>query len=383
MGLLDSAVGKGLGAIGLRNVNDISVVPPTSFRKDFESLEILEYIDGRPQEKEKVLLVGAFMPRDTLDYGGSQRVTKDYYPGNSEPVLQVMGAQEDDTTIRGRFTTKKLRDPDLAGAAQEYQELVDAMRIRGNVVRIKMGEWIRFGIIGSCKFKLKRLTDIEYEITFVITGFNPPKNNKLVDTDRDLIAPNKDLTTAAAAALAAATNYPSTLPQTTAEFLGNVVSDIATSINQVTNFVEDNITDAENILMTANRALGLIRNARAVLSRSLRRIGSLGLSSGALGGQFSSESSKFAASITNVKFIKSTSQGFGDLRSFLESLRLKYAAIAGTIPFRRHLVNDGDTLQKLAVKYYNNAESWSKIYDHNKLTSTSLTVGSVLEIPRS
>jgi len=34
------------------------------------------------------------------------------------------------------------------------------------------------------------------------------------------------------------------------------------------------------------------------------------------------------------------------------------------------------------MKYYNDASHWSDIYDHNKLTSSTLVVGSILEIPK-
>jgi nucleoid-associated protein YgaU len=70
------------------------------------------------------------------------------------------------------------------------------------------------------------------------------------------------------------------------------------------------------------------------------------------------------------------------LSVLLARLQKQFEAIARTTPLARHRVKDGETLQRISIKFYNTADNWKKIYDHNKLTSTQLTVGTVLEIPR-
>jgi 5'-nucleotidase/UDP-sugar diphosphatase len=55
-----------------------------------------------------------------------------------------------------------------------------------------------------------------------------------------------------------------------------------------------------------------------------------------------------------------------------------------TKPVKRyHTVVVGDTLPKLAEKYYGDASQWRKIYEANKdkIIRGQLTPGSVLEIP--
>ena len=51
---------------------------------------------------------------------------------------------------------------------------------------------------------------------------------------------------------------------------------------------------------------------------------------------------------------------------------------------KKHVVQQGDTLYKLAVKYYNDGTKWNKIFDANKKTlknQKDLSIGQELEIP--
>jgi LysM repeat protein len=385
MGIIDTGIGKGLSAIGLSGVTNRSVKPPKGFGPDFpEGLRIIEIIDGRERPLDAITLLGSFMPLIPFEYGGTQQIVKDYYPGNSEPVVQVLGPRENDTTIRGKFKTKRFPDDvGLQFAAREYQELVDAMRLRGNMVKITLGEWRRYGFIEECAFKLNRLSDIEYSIKFSIIGFNPPRNCKFVaNPDDDLIAPNKRLTRTAEALLGQMQNYPSTMPRTISEFLNDQISSVASVVNLVTGFVDGALADVENLTASANRAVGLIKNARATISRTGRRIGALQMNISTLGTGVSRRSFKSAAVITNAAHIHKILGGMSTLAALLAALQARYATLTKTVPMKRHLVKQGDTLQRLAMKYYNSSDSWKVIYDHNKLSSTNLVVGSVLEIPK-
>ena len=88
--------------------NPFSSEVGTSFRKpDFvEGFKIKEIINGK-EDGELITLSGNRLPFQPFVFGGGQRVKKDYYSGHSEPVLQVLGAEEDDLTISGRLYDKK------------------------------------------------------------------------------------------------------------------------------------------------------------------------------------------------------------------------------------------------------------------------------------
>ena len=152
-------------------------------RNDFMSgFEIVEIENGVVKRNERVLLLGDSMPIQPFTYGGSQKIVKDYYPGNTEPTVQVLGPRESDITIKGVLKAKTLatgssETPLLGNASQinaakqrgsslteqirqypkEMQELIDAMRIRGNLIRFTMGDIQRFGFIEDTNFNLKTL----------------------------------------------------------------------------------------------------------------------------------------------------------------------------------------------------------------------------------
>lgn len=369
---------------------------PKSYGNDFDAgFKIVEIVDNREVEADQVILVGPFMPHVPFTFGGSQQIVKEYYAGSSEPTVQVLGPREADLVVRGHLKTKRLKDnvsvgsengreQTLRNAAREYQELIDAMRLRGNLVKISLAdEWYRFGFIESVSFDLATLADIKYEIRFSIVGFNLPKNCKFVeDKASNIQKPNKDVTNAAAAALAQVNSIPADMPLTLADQLNEIIGDVAAVVATVTNFVDDIITDAEQLTNSANRALGLIKYARAFVSSSARRVGLISLATANLGSKFSSEARKTSATIKNVNSIYRIRTSFTSLAAQLAALQAQFSALSKTVPLRRHLVRNGDNLQKLAIQYYNNADLWKRIYDHNKLRSSELTVGSVVEIPK-
>ena len=383
MGLLTggSSVKNAGGLLGLGSNKGVQA--PTSNGPDFpDGLILVEIVDGKEIKEDQVQLVGRFGPLIPFEYGGTQALSKEYYPGNSEPTVQVLGSRETNTPIRGVLKTNKFKDESLREAAIEYQELIDAMRIRGNLVRATLGEWRRYGFIEGVKFKMNTKQNIEYEIDFFVVGFNPPTLDKTTRGDGSVIAPNKQITSAAAQALLNAKNYPAEMPQSLADQMNGLVDSVAEKINLVTNFVDVIQEDANSVIASANRAVGLIKNARAFISRTTRNVNAIAQNAAGLAGSFASEAEKTSNTLKNVSHIHKINRDYSSLAALLAGLQARFAALAQTVPMVRHLVRQGDTLQTLAQKYYQNAELWKKIQDHNKLTTTTLVVGSVLEIPK-
>lgn len=386
MGLLDTAVDKTLGKLGLSSILKRNVSNKVRGPDFPEGFICVEYELGKAKDEEDgygFTLLGKFMPEIPFSFGGTQDIKKDYYAGSSEPVVQVLGSRESNLTIKGRLTTKKFRDEDMIAAAQEYQEQCDSVRIRGNLLYLRMGEWHRWGYLEESKFELSRLHDIRYELTFSIVGFNPPSNCKQIQApNKSVIQANKDVIASAKLELEVMSNIPESMPRTLSEFLDDQISNISTAINLVTGFVDGVLSDVESVERSANRALGLIKNAQATISRTGRRIGAISLSVANLGAGFSSPADKTTATFNNTVHFKKIAKSSATLQSFLAELRKRYAGLVASTPLQRHLVVDGDTLQRLAMKFYNDAEMWKKIYDHNKLTTSDLTGIKVLEIPR-
>lgn len=381
---------KSLGLPGLTSILDRDVDDPKEFGPDFRGgFDVIEIVDG----VEKTIadgfgfqLLGSFMPHVPFTFGGTQELKKDYYPGNSDPVVQVLGAREADVTIKGRLYAKRFKTANFREICMEFQRLIDAVRLRGNLLRLTMGDWQRYGYLEEVNFDLKRITDIDYSIKFSIVGFSPPKNCKIVDDiDDNLIAANQELINAAIVAQVDMKNYPDTMPRTLSEFLDDQISVVAEAVSLVTNFISGILNETEALTRSGNRALGLIKNAQSTISVTGRRIGAIQTNIATLGTGFATAPEQLKATIKNTVHFKKIARGKTGLISLqlsLAALAAKYKFFINTVPLKRHLVISGDSLQRLAMKYYSNADLWKNIYNHNKLTTTNLTVGSVLEIPR-
>lgn len=347
----------------------------TSFRKpDFQNGFIIQEIINGKESGELITLVGNQMPKIPFTFGGSQRSKKEYYSGHSEPVLQVLGAEEKDVTITGTFKDKRYTDDALYGVATELQQLIDAVRIRGNIVRIELGEWRRYAIINETKFEMNNLGHVGYNITFLIIGFNPPLNAKFIESPREIpFSINKELIAQAAAFQQAFDNIPDSIPRSVADILNDAISTVSGVIGTVTGFVDSIVSTVQDIQKSVQRALGLIKYAQVKLNSYKKLVGAYSPfnATGTLTGRY--ESAKFYNSQISLS---------ASLTAMLESLKARLKTLIDNTPLVSHLVITGDNLQKIAVKYYGSSDNWKKIYEFNSLSSTDLIVGTKIEIPR-
>lgn len=358
-------------------------------RHDFKSGLIITPInkDGVELTSDIVRLTADAMPHDKFTFGGQQKIVKDYYPGSSEPTVQVLGPQENDITINGRFKAKKLKESADASFDRELwrkypqalQEQIDAIRVAGLLVKITLGEeWRRYGFISEAVFDLKTIADIDYQITFLIVGFNQPKDFILV-TQQSTIPynQNKALAQYIATVQEFSSDVPDSFPTSFADQINAAISDVAAAVNLVTGFVDTVLGEVDALKSSVQRALGLIKNVRNKISGYQRTIGGQQPEAGV------PKITSISGATLNAQYVAKVSDGMFNLNALLAGLATQLKAVATTVPIARHRVQNGDTLQTLAMKYYKDSAQWEGIYDHNKLTSSTLVVGAVLEIPRN
>jgi nucleoid-associated protein YgaU len=342
--------------------------------------------NGNPLTNDVVALLADAMPIQPFVFGGQQKIVKDYYPGNSEPTVQVIGPQENDITINGRIKSKRIKvgagdnKEDLRLYPQYVQESIEAIRVAGLLVRLNLGSWQRYGFIQDATFNMKNLSDIEYKINFIIVGFNQPKDYIVRDANKQAIPYNKNKETAKKMAELLNSTFgkaPDSMPKSFADQINSAISDVAAAVNLVTGFVDTVLGEVDSVKASVQRALGLIKNARNQCTTFQRRIGSLIPSGGV------DQATRINGGYANSAFIASSLSGVAAIVALLAGLVPQLKAITQTIPLGRHRVASGDTLQKIAMKYYKDASKWEDIYDHNNLSDTALVVGSILEIPRA
>jgi hypothetical protein len=358
----------------LRNPFEKSVESP--FRgEDFPDGFLIEELSGA---KEKVRLVGNMMPKIPFEFGGEQRIKKDYYAGHSEPVMQVLGSSENDITINGLLKDKRYANKDYYGVSTEIQQQIDAIRIRGNLVRIVLGEFERYGYISKTNFKMNKLSNVEYSITFSISGFNAPRNARFLQKQK--LVPfdiNKRLIEDAVAFQNYYSSIPDSVPQSLTDVINGFVDDIAREINTVTGFVDQVINTVGDIQKSIARIKGLIKNVQNKIrdykkfASSIDPFNPSTIVQGGLTGRYE-QASFYAGALA----------GASSLATLMNKYRDQFNAIADATPLGRHIVKTGDNLQTISSKFYGTAENWKDILEYNNLSSTDLTVGSILEIPR-
>jgi hypothetical protein len=341
-------------------------------RDDFPEGFNIEEIKEGGKIGDKVALTGSFMPHAPFNFGGTQEIVKEYYAGQTEPAVQVLGPRESDLTINGRFYDKKYSGPENFGIALELQQLIDSIRIRGNLVRIYMGEFQRYCIIKNCDFNMNNIRNITYAITFDVIGFNAPINGKFVEKqkevpfsiNRELIGQINEIRTAGLA--------PKDVPLSIADAIGEFTSDVAGAIGIVTGFVDDVISTTNDIRKSVQRAVGLIKNAQNTIEGYKRFIGGVDPfdPAQAVTGRYES-ASYYSSQYSYMSF----------LNSLLERMKTQFNDLILDDPSRTYTVIAGDTLQKVASKFYGDATLWVRLKDHNNLQTATISAGQVLEIP--
>jgi len=353
--------------------------------------------DGKMLSRDTISLRGDMMPIVPFTFGGTQKLVTDYYPGNAEPTVQVLGPQEDEITIKGRLKAKHFsdvivgqgRDPDLTARIreipQEFQKSIELIRLNGFLVQIQMGEFSRWGFIKQATFDLKTVADIQYGISFFIVGFNKPRDYIIVSQNAELpFSINKELVKSAADFQDNFGNVPPSIPKSLADQINDNIAAAAEAINLVTGFVDNVLNEVDSIKDSISRAQGLIKNARNTLTTLQRRVGGIA-SFGTIfptSGFQAAGGTGISSSYANSSYISNLLSGSFSLVAFLAAISLQLNKFIEKLPIARHRAASGDTLQNIAIKYYNDSSKWSDIYDHNKLQSTTLVTGSILEIPR-
>jgi len=348
--------------------------------------QIIEYVDGTPKNDTIIRLIGNMMPFQPFTWAGEQRLVKEYYPGNPEASVQVLGPKEGDLVIKGRFKDKRYKDPSYYGVAHQYNLAINEMRKRGNLVKFGMhgmgADWFRFGFIERGEFKMNKISWIDYEIALFVLSETKPKNNFFASKEKNSPSSvNQNLINSAASFQEHYSAVPTSMPQSLAGALNGLISGIAKNINLVTNFVSTAISTAQDLQSSANRALGLIKNARANISVFKRQINSFhhGWSTLAYPGGASTQAK---STYSNLSYLHETGKATVPMSLYLAKMQVQFEAISKTVPKARYKVQVSDTLQNISIKFYGVSDSWTKIYDHNNLSSTVLVPGKILEIPK-
>ena len=376
MSLLGFDLNNGTGSFQDKIKNPFEKKVNSPFRgADFPEGFIIEELDNLNNTvKTTIKLAGNYMPKIPFTFGGEQRIKKDFYSGHSEPVMQILGTMESDMEIRGDLKDRRYKKQKFFGISTEIQELIDAIRIRGNLCRFRLGEWQRYGFIEKTEFDMRKLSDLSYRIGLSIVGFNAPKNAKFLERTREVPFGISDKLLAEAEKFQKKfTTIPKSVPVSIGDLINELTNAVATAIKLVTDFVDTVFSVIDDIKKAIARAKGLIKHVMNKLREYRNRIGGI---------QHFDPNLSLASRYINASFYTAAIASAYSLGSLMNRFRAQFSNLANDFPLGRHLVRVGDTLQKISTKFYGTPDNWVEVQDFNKLTTTALVTGDILDIPR-
>ena len=341
----------------------------------FNPGDLVSNFDKDNPNNIQLRLLDNMMPHSPFAFGGTQNLEKVYYPGNPEPTIQVLGPMEDNVTIRGDLKAIHFQEERFEGIPKQILDIIENIRAEGFICNFTLGDtWSRWGFIESATFEIERKTRIQYEIDISIIGLKKPTQVKFIQREKQI--PDKDVQ-ALLEEMVKIQNARAMLPapnRSIAERINAATGEVAAAVNILTDYVDNVLSQADNIRRSINRALGIVRFTAGKLKGYITVI---------------AETNPFAfdqpigTKYSQARFYSARITEASSMMSILARLQLQIAALRQSIPLRRHLVVQGDTLQKISVKYYKTADGWQNIARYNNIAvGSTLSPGTVIEIPR-
>jgi len=345
---------------------------------------IIEELSGN---KRTILLTDRALPYRPLSLSGTMRVQITRYAGNPVATSQVLGAQEEPTSITGFWKDRFLQGSTFAqidnvpvANVRELVTIVDDVRRKGQLVEVRWDEQTRQGQLVRFDQKWHNPHDVEWEIQFewISQGeANPPPAGNLPDLSdlaAELIAVSQ--TTASVS--------PPSLLDRVAQFavdmqvLQEAIIATADEARQVVintvNAVSPPLTAASRtlaVLDTARReAQGLMDFAQQDVSRSIVQQPAADVSFG----KTLACSLYLARARQAAKATRATAVNRG------VDLQATTGARSSVISVR---VRDGENLRSISTRVYGNQDGWRRIAQFNGLVTSDVPAGTLVLVPQT
>jgi hypothetical protein len=341
---------------------------------------IIRELTGSQRE---VQLIGRTLPYRPVEFAGTQHYVQRWYPGNRRATLQVLGAREQETEIRGtwkdRFMLGNVRMtgfPDLLDAqnnttAEGLAEAFQRLRIAGNTIEVRWGPEVRVGILAGFTPNYQRVEDIEWTARFVWSELGErraPRAAETPPTSEDI----QDVMNALDDTLA---DDPTDAQPEEVSRISALGSALRVGISAITK----GLAEVQTTANAATARLQQIQSATKVVIDAGR-----GLKNGTLDLPYVD-----LLPTDDVKSILSAEVwkrqlGFETGQAQADTIKARDGVEDDAVPgvLAVVTVRENQTLRTLALDYYGNADSWTTIADANGITGSQVAAGTVVEIPR-
>ncbi len=377
--------------------------------------------DSQDNTIRDIMLTARGLPFRPLTIEGKQRGEITWYPGNPVGTNTVLGASEEPTTVNGFWHDLYLSGSGTQGGtstqpitsngtqvttAKDAVQLFDDVRRQGHELVVTWDEITRRGILRSFKQEWHNIHDVAWTATFDWFSHNEPQQAAVTDNGNSTNDTNSQMTAQMNALTTVAGQIGFGVPATFAQNLALAIGVAQTGVNNAVNAGNVQNTGATNPNDAARRVLastsavidGTGQVIAAMTNRPARTLASDGAAPAASGSLPVPPS--FARAPTAFTSVASTGAlAFGQIVAaeayaygvFLAARTLQRTAAISRATIARSLQNDligvyqarnGDDLRTVAEQFYGSRLQWRPLLLFNELSSTELTAGQIVLVPR-
>lgn len=317
-----------------------------------------------------VTLQSTDLPRggQWLGLGGEQRGRSHWLPGSPRPTVHILGPQERDISFRGMFEDRRRG---IEGHAVAIAFLLDSIRKAGHLATIHYGTFHRTVRWKRAEFDPVEFQRINYQLEFEVVSSGLPGTTRVVSalSRIPVLGPILDRADTLKGIL-------SSIPRGVGS---ETLDDILNDVDEISSV----LTTADGILgqlgggsvndVDAKQAANLLDTAQEKSFDSLMSIDQLNWTALA--------SDAFSKTAAAVSVLGARSEAVG-LASDVRVARVPVAGLAREVENATVYVTlEGDTLQRLARRFYGSATRWTEIQQANGLADTVVDPGTQLIIP--
>jgi hypothetical protein len=328
------------------------------------------------------------LPYQPVEWGGDAKHNKRVYPGNPVATIQVLGPDETDTTMKGKWKTRYVGSAatlsgfeDVSAAfdvlegaitAERLVQVFHQLRRSGNLLEVRWGPEVRRGILANFRANYDRVEDIEWSATFVWAQIGEDEAPRAA---QEVTTPQNNID----AALAGLEDLMAQLPPI-------ILPNVTTAI-----ILAEEAMRAAALAMTS--AIANVSGVPTVTPPQFQGIASIAvqmtIASQSMLEQTSDQSIEEWLATDFVGDVLSVETFRRDLAAAARALWLVTLLARETI--RARVVNDylaiinmpgSKTLRDIALERYGDADAWETIADANGFVSAVVPAGTVIVIPR-
>lgn len=358
-----------------------------------------------------VILTGRAMPARPFTLKGTQRMEVTFYQGNPIGSAQVQGPEEGESSLRGKWNDRFIKNAqttpaivigfdDTTGEAlvsrqnlppavvdgtpvidvMDLAKTFDSIRREGALCEVTWDEITRIGLLKDFTQTWHRRQDLEWEMTFAWLSQGEPSGSAIFSLQTGMEGVSGEMSQLSGELSDLTENPPFSLDGGVQEALDGAVEQILEVSDEITGAVLNVQQAVSQPLDGARRVAAALSTVVEQANEVLTALESLPLQ--ALRGAQDLFSVGLGATMSIAKFVT-------DVRE--TALQIRSAAIDRQRRLQRRITSDlltvyvargGEDLRNVATRFYGKPDDYMRILRYNRLTSSLLTAGQKILVPK-